>query len=95
MLIGARFLFPPQYTSTARIWVDGQLSNSDASMELTVAKRQQETLEQLINTDSFTTDSLNETAMSGQLTGASDHDRRVRESVREDLSLDVLGSNTV
>ncbi len=94
-VLGAYYLFPPQYTATARIWVDGQANGQDASMGLTVAKREQDALEQLTGTDSFLTDVLKPTPIGAQLNGQPRHDQEILKTVRKRLTIEALGPNTV
>lgn len=93
--LGAYYLFPPKYTATARIWVDGQANSQDASMGLTVAKREQDALQQLTNTDSFLTAVLKPTPIGAQLNGQPRHDQEILDPVRKNLKIEALGPNTV
>lgn len=93
--IGAYYLFPPQYTAAARIWVDGQASDRDSSMGLTVAKREQDALEQLVNTDTFLAAVLKPTPIGAQLNGLPHHDEKIMEPVRDHLTFETVGSNTL
>jgi capsular polysaccharide biosynthesis protein len=93
--LGAYYLFPPQYTATARIWVDGQANGQDASMGLTVSKREQDALQQLTGTDSFLGDVLKPTPIGAQLNGEPRHDQDIMRPVRKHLKIETLGPNTV
>jgi uncharacterized protein involved in exopolysaccharide biosynthesis len=94
-VLGAYSLFPPQYTATSRILVDGQPSTQGASTGSTVTKREQDALQQLTDTDSFLTAVLKPTPTGAKLNGQPHHDQEIMRPVRKHLKIETLGPNTV
>ncbi len=100
--IGTYYLSRSQYESTAQIWVDTPALNNVIERQVvsyglikTPAQEQADKLYQLLQTDAFVIELLQNTLLASQLNGPWEHEERVVNEVRQRLVVGVLGANTL
>lgn len=97
-VLGTYYLGRTQYEATARIWVDKPAldnvldPNAPSGYVTSPAQQQADKITQLLQTDSFMVQILQNTNASGRLTG--DRDRAIKDT-RGKLAVTTLGANTV
>lgn len=99
-ILGVWRLAHSQYQVTSNIWIGNPplqnvLGQNSAYQQETPAQQEVDMLSQLIQTDDFMTSVAKGTSLSKQLTGVPDHDRAILTKLRQDISYEVVGSNTI